>query len=96
MNLRLERLAPADREAQAVVNFVRPRGYFDPPRDRMSLDGKALPGVPPGAGVAASRLRLTDGTAAPRTIVGEFNGERVVGRTWPSAQSRLTVLELTH
>ena len=94
VNLRLERVAPADRDAQALVQFVRPRGYFDPPRDRMSLDGKAPPGVPPGAGVASSKLKLP--SAAPRAITAEFNGERLVGRVWPLAEQRVTVLELTH
>ena len=94
VNLRLERIAPADRDAQAMVQFVRPRGYFDPPRDRMSLDGKAPPGVPPGAGVASSKLKLT--SAAPRAITAEFNGERLVGRVWPLAEQRVTVLELTY
>ena len=41
VHLRPERIADADRDAQALVSFVRPRGYFDPARDRMSLDGKA-------------------------------------------------------
>ena len=42
-----------------MVAFTRPRGYFDPPRDTMRLDGQTrLPGVTPGAGVASSRLRI--------------------------------------
>ncbi|MEN9780937.1 MAG: hypothetical protein RL014_2085 [Pseudomonadota bacterium] len=99
IHLRAERVAAADRDAKALVSFTRPRGYFDPHRDRMSFDGKAeLPGVPrdPGlsAGVASSRLKLADATA--RGVVGEFNGERVVGRTWPLAENRVTVLELTN
>lgn len=99
IHLRAERIAQADRDAKALVSFTRPRGYFDPHRDRMSLDGKAdLPGVPrdPGlsAGVASSRLKLAD--AAARSVVGEFNGERVAGRTWPVADNRVTMLELTY
>jgi triacylglycerol lipase len=54
VHLRAERLAEADRSAGAVVAFTRPRGYFDPPRDTMRLDGQTrLPGVTPGAGVAS-------------------------------------------
>jgi len=30
---------------------------------------------------------------APRSVVAEFNGERIVGRVWPLQQ--VTVLELT-
>jgi triacylglycerol lipase len=90
-----ERIAEADRAAQTVVTFVRPRGYFDPQRDQMRLDGQAtLPGVPPGAGVASSKLRLNDKTQ--RTVAGQFNGENVVGLTWPLAEGRTTVLELTY
>ena len=64
-------------------------------RDRMSLDGKAqLPGVRPGAGDASARLKLAD--AAMRTVTGEFNGERLAGRTWPVAENRVSVLELTY
>ena len=95
VHLRPERIADADRDAQALVSFVRPRGYFDPARDRMSLDGKAqLPGVRPGAGDASAKLKLAD--AAMRTVTGEFNGERVAGRTWPVAENRVSVLELTY
>ena len=94
IHMRPERVAEADRTAQALVSFVRPRGYFDPSRDHMRLDGQSnLPGVPPGAGVASSKLRLADST--PRSVVGEFNGERVVGLSWPLAEGHTTVLELT-
>jgi len=96
VNLRPERLLPADRDAKAVVVFTRPRGYFDAQRDTMRLDGQAqLPGVPPrGSGVASARLKV--GTEAQRSVVGEFNGERIAGLTWPAAQGHLSVLELTY
>ncbi len=94
INMRPERANDADKAAQSVLSFVRPRGYFDPGRDAMSLDGQStLPGVPPGAGSAASRLRLSDATQ--RSVAGVFNGEKVVGLTWPMAQGHTTVLELT-
>lgn len=95
VHMKPERVAEADRSAQAVVSFVRPRGYFDPQRDQMRLDGQiVLPGVPPGAGVASSKLRIQD--KDQRTVAAEFNGERVVGLTWPLAQGHTTVLELTY
>lgn len=95
VHMKPERIAEADRAAQSVVTFVRPRGYFDPQRDQMRLDGQAtLPGVPPGAGVASSKLRLNDKTQ--RTVAGQFNGENVVGLTWPLAEGRTTLLELTY
>ena len=94
VHLRAERLAEADKDAAAVVSFVRPRGYFDPPRDRMSFDGQTPPpGVPAGAGVASSKIKLA--SAAPRPVFAEFNGERIVGRPWPAAEVHLAILELT-
>ncbi len=94
IHMRPERASEADRAAQSVLSFIRPRGYFDPGRDAMSLDGQStLPGVPPGAGSASSRLRWNDATQ--RSVVGVFNGEKVVGLTWAMAQGHTTVLELT-
>ena len=88
--------ADADRDAKAIVTLSRPRGYFGVPRDRISLDGTSPPaGIPSGvAGVATARLKLAD--AAPRAIVGSFNDERIVGRTWPIADNQVVVLELTY
>ena len=62
----------------------------------MRFDGQAqLPGVPPrGAGISAAKLKLDSETQ--RTVAGEFNGERVVGRSWPAAQGHMTLLELTY
>lgn len=93
VHLRPERIADADKDAKALVLFNRPRGYFDPARDRMQLDGKALPGVPPGAGVSLSRLKLDDETQ--RTVRGEFNGETLTGLSWPLALGHVTMLELS-
>lgn len=96
LHLRPERLATAERDAGALVVFTRPRGYFDVQRDRMTLDGRStLPGVPPqGAGVSSARLRLADD--AQRAVVGEFNGERIAGQSWPARQGHITLLELTN
>jgi hypothetical protein len=105
VHLRPERLAPAEAEGGAVVRFTRPRGYFGLPRDSVLLDGATAPGIPPGvAGVTRSQLILP--LSEGRALVGEFrsNGtsggtsggitERIVGRTWPAATQRVTVLEL--
>jgi pimeloyl-ACP methyl ester carboxylesterase len=94
VHLRAERMADADRAAGAVVTLSRPRGYFGVPRDRFSLDGQSpAPGIAPGvAGLASSRLRLPAGPVRP--VAGEFNGERIVGRTWPAAEGRLVTLEI--
>jgi hypothetical protein len=53
------------------------------------------------AGVASSKLKLSDGVAPDgpgRTVVGEFRSgpihERIAGRAWPAAQSHVVTLEL--
>jgi hypothetical protein len=95
VNLRAERIAAADKDAQALVTMIRPRGYLDPTRDRMSFDGQTPPpGVVPGAGIASSKLKLV--SAQSRPVIAEFNGERVVGRSWPAAGNELAILELTY
>ena len=96
VSLRPERLADADRDARSLVTLTRPRGYFGVPRDRIVLDGASPPaGIPSGvAGVATARVKVAD--AGERPIVGEFNDERIVGRTWPVADNHVVVLELTY
>lgn len=102
VHLRAERIADADAKdaaAKAIVNFVRPRGYFDLSRDNMSFDGKVAPGLPPsGAGLAVSKIKLASDES--RAISAEFNGERITGRTWPSAGGNTgghtVTLELTY
>ena len=94
VNMRPERVPDADKNAPALVLMNRPRGYLDPGRDKMAFDGQSPPpGAVLGAGVAQSRLK-PDGL--PRAIVAEFNGERVVGRTWPLKDNHVSVLELTY
>lgn len=92
IHLRPERLTDADKGAEAVVSLVRPRGYFDPARDTLRLDGTVPPGIPPGAGVASSRIRPQ---GLDRPVQAEFNAEKIVGRTWPASDAHLTVLEIT-
>jgi pimeloyl-ACP methyl ester carboxylesterase len=95
VNLRPERLSPADLTAGAIVTMSRPRGYLDPARDTMAFDGQSPPpGAVAGAGVSSSRLKLSSGLA--RTVAAEFNGERVVGQIWPAAQNHVSILELTY
>ena len=95
MNLRVEKILETDRDAAAIVVMTRPRGYFGLPRDSISLDGKSPPGVPQGvAGVASSKLKLTE--AANRPVIGVFNDERLVGRSWPAANNEVSYLELMY
>ncbi|MBC5765311.1 alpha/beta fold hydrolase [Ramlibacter albus] len=94
INMRPERVPEADRHAPSLAIMTRPRGYLDPARDRMAFDGQSPPpGAVLGAGVSSSRLKPT---GLPRPITAEFNGERVVGRTWPLADNHIAVLELTY
>jgi triacylglycerol lipase len=94
VHMRPERIADADRAGPSLVILARPRGYFDPGRDRMAFDGQSPPpGALPGAGVSSSRIRPT---GPQRTVVADFNGERLVGRTWPTANNEVSVLELTY
>lgn len=94
VHMRPERIPETDRSGPALVIMTRPRGYFDPGRDRMAFDGQSPPpGAVPGAGVSSSRLKPS---GPQRAVVAEFNGEKVVGRTWPTASNEVTVLELTY
>ena len=92
IHLRPERIADADKGADAIVTLTRPRGYLDPARDRMLLDGVPPAGVPGGAGVASAKIKPAGGQ---RSIAAEFNGERVVGQTWPAAQGHVVLLEIS-
>ncbi|WP_397407256.1 alpha/beta fold hydrolase [Polaromonas sp.] len=95
IHLRADRPADTDKSAKSSITLTRPRGYFDAMRDKMSFDGKALPGVPPaGAGVSSSKINLSQNGVRP--ISAEFNGEKITGRTWPLADGHLVVLELTY
>ncbi len=95
LHMRPARLSEADRKAGSVVTLTRPRGYFGLGRDQMNLDGKPLPGVPAGvAGVSAAKLVLPEGP--PRSVAGEFNGERIVVRTWPAHENHAVFAELTY
>lgn len=95
VNMRPQRVtAEADRNAPSLVILDRPRGYFDPGRDRMAFDGQnPPPGALPGAGVSSSRIRPP---LPSRAVAAEFNGERIVGRNWPMAEGHVSVLELTY
>ncbi len=96
VDLRPERLPEFDKPGPAVVVFSRPRGYFDADRDKMVFDRRTPPPLVvqgQGAGVSASRIKPMD---LNRPISAEFNGEKVVGQTWPTASNEITILELTY
>ena len=60
----------------------------------MAFDGQRRRRAPCRA--PACPARASSRPAPPRAVVAEFNGERVVGRTWPLAENHVTVLELTY
>ncbi len=94
VDLRPRRIADGDKNAPAIVTMHRPRGYLDPARDKMAIDGQSPPpGAVLGAGVDSSTIKPT---GLPRAVVAEFNGERVVGRSWPASQNRISILEITY
>lgn len=88
-----QRIAPADRDAGAIVTLARVRGYFDAGRDRMAFDGKPVPGLP-AKGAYLSESTLTLNEDQERAIDAEFNGERIVGRTWRAAHKHVVLLEV--
>ena len=93
VNMRPSRIADADKGAVAVVTMSRPRGYFGLGRDRMSLDGQSPPpGVSAGvAGVSTSKLKVTG--QAQRTVIAEFNTEKIAVKAWPLSDNRLVFAE---
>lgn len=103
VHLRCERMSAADRAAAAqagpgaaVVTLTRPRGYFGLGRDEIVFDGSTTPpGLAPGVpGVSATKKVVAGPTPQPRSIGGVFDGESIVGRTWPAAENRVVLLEL--
>jgi hypothetical protein len=89
-------LGTADAGAGAVVQMSRPRGYFGIPRDVVLLDGKEPTDVAKGvAGDSVTTLRLPAGEIG-RPIVALFNEERIVCRSWPASENRITIAELTY
>jgi hypothetical protein len=80
-----------------MVNFTRPRGYFDANRDHIMLDGKSeLAGVVKGVSAGNSSVRIRIPESPQRDVAAEFNGEKLRGLTWPASQGHVTVLELTY
>ena len=92
IHFRPARISDADKDAASVVTMTRPRGYFGVGRDTMSLDGKPPPGISAGVpGLAAAKLKLNE--PAPRSVIAEFNGQRVVARSWPLKDNHLVFAE---
>lgn len=92
VHMRLGRLNDEARKSASVVTMLWPNGFFDMARDRMSLDGKPLPGIQPGVpGLNFAVLR--EEKPGIRSVAAELNGERIVVRTWPTRENRVVRAE---
>ena len=92
VHMRPARIADADKAAGgSLVAMSRPRGYFGVGRDRMSLDGFAPPGIAAGVpGLSVSRIRINE---PMRSVEAEFNGEKIVVRSWPAQENHAVIAE---
>ena len=88
-------LGPTDAGAGAVVIMSRPRGYFGLPRDVVLLDGKEPADVKPGVPTDSITTARLSAAEVGRPVVAIFNQERIVARTWPASESRISLAELT-
>ena len=93
VNMRPARVTDADKGAVSVVTMSRPRGYFGLGRDRIALDGQSPPpGVSAGvAGVSTSKIKITG--QVERTVLAEFNTEKIAVKAWALADNRLVFAE---
>jgi pimeloyl-ACP methyl ester carboxylesterase len=89
-------LGPVNNGVGAVVMMSRPRGYFGLPRDIVLLDGKAPSDVRPGVPTDSVTTVRLPASQIGRTVIGIFNEERIAARSWPAAQNRISIAELTH
>jgi pimeloyl-ACP methyl ester carboxylesterase len=89
-------LTAAEREGGGgVVLFTRPRGYFGIPRDVVLLDGGQPAELRPGVSVGATATLRLPAAELGRAVPALFNEERLVARSWPAAENRISVAELT-
>jgi pimeloyl-ACP methyl ester carboxylesterase len=89
-------LGEGDAGAGSVVLMSRPRGYFGLSRDVVLLDGKEPSDVKVGVPTdSVTTLRLPTGEIG-RRVVGLFNEERIVARSWLASENRIAVVELTY
>lgn len=88
--------AQADSGAGCVMQMTRPTGYFGLPRDVVLLDGVEPADVKPGVPTDSLTMLRLPAADAGRSVVGQFNEERIAARTWPVAENRVAVIELTY
>lgn len=93
VNLRPYLPAADDPKEGALVLVARPRGFFDTARDRISVGGQVIAGPPDVPHENVLRAVGPGGTQIPMQVA--YNGERLTGLTWPLAERRVTVIELS-
>jgi hypothetical protein len=95
VHLRPHLPGPADAAASvgAVVVLARTAGFFDHVADAIMFHGRRVDGTPDVPHEAVLRLELPMGPQ--RSVVAEYNGERIAAATWPMAERRVTVIEMT-
>ena len=93
VHMRAAIMSDPEFNGSALITMTRPRGYFGLGRDSISLDGKSPPdGIPPGVpGMSSAKVKLPPGPQ--RTVVAEFNGERIAVRSWLSGEGHLVFAE---
>src|SRR4051794_389161 len=89
-------LGPADKDAGAVLIMSRPRGYFGLPRDIILFDGKEPADVKPGVPTDTAATLRFPASEVGRSVVAQFNEERIVARAWPASGNRIAVAGLPY
>jgi pimeloyl-ACP methyl ester carboxylesterase len=87
---------PADKDAGAVMLMSRPRGYFGLPRDIVLFDGSEPADVKPGVPTDSTATLRFPASEVGRSVVAQFNEERIVTRVWPASENRIAIAELTY
>lgn len=89
-------LTEGERAGAAAVRLARPRGYLGVPRDLVLLDGLRPATIPEGVPMVASASRTLPNERLGTPVTAVFNTETVTGRATPSAENRVSVLEMLH
>ncbi|WP_409191234.1 hydrolase [Bradyrhizobium sp. RDM4] len=87
---------PADKDAGSVMIMSRPRGYFGLPRDTVLFDGHEPADVKPGVPTDSTATLRFSASEVGRSVVAQFNEERIVARAWPASENRIAIAELTY
>ncbi len=76
----------------SLLIVSRPRGFFDIGRDQIEIGNQVVQGE---ADIPHESILRATGPATPQSIPVLYNGERITARTWPIAERRVAVVELS-